>query len=303
MRPIIALVLGGGGSRGLAHIGVLEVLRREAIPLDFIVGTSMGGIVGVLYALGMETPAIAEALKVAMGVNFAQSRTLRDLKLVSARARQERMREQLQSIIGDKNFGDLQIPVTLMATDMVYGTEVALDSGELIPALLATSAVPILFPPVRLQGQHLADGGIIDSLATHVAVNGGAGRIIAVDVYPQLEKHNPWNDPLSAIMGIQLPAMLTGNNQRRGAPNPLSAMWRAVRIMTWYLHQQRLQAHPPDVLLRPEVDDLGSLDFTDMLRPIAAGRQAAEAQLAALRELTNPTAATQGEDLAGRVVG
>lgn len=285
MRPIIALVLGGGGSRGLAHIGVLEVLRREAIPVDFIVGTSMGGIVGVLYALGMDTAAIAEALKMAMGVNFTQSRTLRDLKLVSARARQERLQEQLQPIVGGKSFSDLQLPVTLMATDMLHGTEVALDSGDLTPALLATSAVPILFPPVRWQGHHLADGGIIDSLATHVAVDKGAERVIAVDVYPQLEKHNPWNDPLSAIMGIQLPTLLTNSNRRRGDPNPVSAMWRAVRIMTWYLHQQRLQAHPPDILLRPEVDDLGTLDFTDMERPIAAGRQAAEARLADLRAL------------------
>lgn len=285
-HPSTALVLGGGGSRGLAHIGVLEVLRRENVPIDFIVGTSMGGIVGVLYALGLTPDTLAAALYTAMGVNFAQSRTLRDLKLVSARARQLRLREQLTQIVGDKRFDDLQLPVTVMATDMVHGQEVAVDSGDLVTGLLATSAVPGVFPPVRWKGKHLADGGVIDSLATHVAYAKGAARVIAVDVYPQLEKHNPWNDPISAIMGIQFPSNLLGSQRNPvKTPNALASMWRSVRVMTWHLHQLRLQAHPPHLLLRPEVDDIGSLDFKDLDRPIQAGREAAEAQIEALRAL------------------
>ena len=287
MRPIIGLVLGGGGSRGLAHIGVLDILQRENVPLDFIVGTSMGGIVGVLHGLGLAPDALAAALSTAMGVNFAQSRTLRDLKLVSARARQTRLREQLTRIVGNKTFADLQIPVTVMATDMLHGAEVAVDSGDLVTALLATSAVPGVFPPVRWKGYHLADGGVIDSLATHVAYDKGADRLIAVDVYPQLEKHNPWNDPISAIMGIQFPSNLLGSQREPvKTPNALSSMWRAVRVMTWHLHQLRLADHPADVLLRPEVDDIGSLDFKDLDRPIQAGRAAAEANLAALQALS-----------------
>lgn len=285
-RTLLGLVLGGGGSRGLAHIGVLEVLRRENVPIDFIIGTSMGGIVGVLYALGLTPDTLAAALYTAMGVNFAQSRTLRDLKLVSARARQLRLREQLTQIVGDKTFDDLQLPVTVMATDMVYGQEVAVDSGDLVTGLLATSAVPGVFPPIRWQGKHLADGGVIDSLATHMAYAKGAGRIIAVDVYPQLEKHNPWNDPISAIMGIQFPSNLLGSQRNPvKTPNALASMWRSVRVMTWHLHQLRLQDHPPHVLLRPEVDEIGSLDFKDLDRPVQAGREAAEAQIEALRAL------------------
>jgi NTE family protein len=282
-RPKIGLVLGGGGSRGLAHIGVLEVLVREGIPVDLIVGTSMGGIVGVLFGLGLSPAQIAQELSPLQGISF-----INRLKLISSRGRQQRAREHFAELLEDKTFADLTLPVTLMAVDMVHGQEVTLAEGPLLPAVLASSAVPGAFPPVNHNEMQLADGGVIDSLATHVAYAQGADRIIAVDVYPPLEKDKPWTDPISAIMGLQLPPGLfsTSGLGTDKIPTAAASMWRSVRVMTWYLHQQRLAAHPPHVLLRPEVSNYGSLDFKDVDSPRRAGAVATERCLKELQALS-----------------
>ena len=367
--PKIGLVLGGGGSRGLAHIGVLEVLLREQIPIDLIIGTSMGGIIALLFALGYSPGEIAQKMQslqqsgalnmkrvtnrlqkhlppdFLMGLGMGsllglflvlarsitrKARGARAMKyidplvgatlggvmgflvarlrnlpqtaadsltsqrkaltlktLIGSRARQRRVHNQLLDALHGKTFTDLAIPVTVMAVDMLHGEEIKLNEGPLLPAVLASSAVPGAFPPVKHNGRELADGGVIDSLATHVAFEQGAQKVIAVDVYPALEKDNPWTDPLSAIMGFQLPSNIfsTSGDGPDQIPTAAASMWRSVRVMTWHLHQQRLIAHPPDVLLRPAVDRYGSLDFKDVTGPIQAGVEAAERHLEELKAL------------------
>jgi NTE family protein len=362
-RPKIGLVLGGGGSRGLAHIGVLEVLQRENIPLDLIVGTSMGGIVAVLFALGHSPAEIAQEMQALqghpltqqLGVRLREHTTPLDLilgaglggtiglllalarnpleqrqktltmkqldrvvgpsigglvgllfilarnsaqrasneragrmsPLLGARTRQQRVRNHLATSLAGKTFADLSLPVSLMAVDMRHGEEVVLNKGPLLPAVLASSAVSGAFPPVKYNGVELADGGVIDSLATHVAFEQGAEKVIAVDVYPALDTENPWTDPLSAIMGFDLPPNIfsTSGAGPDRIPRAAAAMWRSVRVMTWHLHQKRLAAHPPAVLLRPAVDNYGSLDFKDVTGPIQAGIEEAERHLAELKAL------------------
>lgn len=283
-QPRVSLVLGGGGSRGLAHVGVLQVLKRANIPIDFIVGTSMGGIVGALFALGHHPNSIAEQMILQM-----EGSNLLNFNLFSARSRQRGLQEQLYPVVGDKTFADLDIPLTLMAVDMVQGCEVKLSEGALMPALLATSAVPAVFPPVEVGGRQLSDGGVIDSLATHIAYEQGADLIIAVDVYPALQLDQPWADPLSAIAGLNLISSLPFNlpEDWERIPSALAAMWRASRVQTWHLHQQRLKEYPPDVLLRPLVDDYGSLDFKDVRGPLEAGASEAERHLPAIQMRLN----------------
>lgn len=281
MRPKVALVLGGGGSRGLAHLGVLEVLKREGIPVDLIVGTSMGGIVGALYAAGYEPEMLAE--------RFSQLHfnNLLGLNLFSARARQRTVLTWLEEPFADKTFADLDIPLVVTAVDVVHGVEVTLDSGPLIPALLASSAMPAIFPPVEYEDMRLADGGVIDSLATHVAVERGAERVIAVDLQPPLDSENVWGDPINEIIGFEMPfGLFTGNGVR--SPSMLASIWRSSRIMIWNLHRARLEAHPPDVLLTPLVSAYGSLDFKDTEGPRRAGCEEAEGHLDALRRLVRP---------------
>ncbi len=280
MRPKIGLVLGGGGSRGLAHIGVLEVLAREHIPIDLIVGTSMGGIIGALFAFGVSPHQLAKRLASLRGT------TLFSMNLFSARARQRNIEIQLNEVLQNKTFADLKIPLTVMTVDMVNGREVPITEGLLIPALLATSAVPAVFPPVEIDGMQLLDGGVIDSLATHIAFEHGAERVIAVDVYPPLEVETPWIDPMSAIMGFQLPFGLVGSaGLQTRTPSMLASIWRATRVMAWHLHEERLNHHAPHVLLRPAVNDYGSLDFRDVQGPMTAGIEETERHLGEIRAL------------------
>ena len=274
----VGLVLGGGGSRGIAHIGVLQVLVRERIPIDLIVGTSMGGIVGVLFALGFSPEQLADRM------TALQHDPPIHLRRLSARSRQGMLRHLLSEALSGKTFADLRIPTTLMAVDMVQGTEVALNKGPLMPAVLATSAVPVIFPPVEFNGMQLADGGVIGSLATHAAFEQGANKVIAVDIEPPLEKDNPWVDPISAITGLQLP-FLFGSSESANTPGTLASMWRAARVMAWHIHRERLLAHPPDVLLRPKVEHYASLDFKDVRGILLAGTAEAERHLAELKAL------------------
>jgi NTE family protein len=279
-RPRVALVLGGGGSRGIAHVGVLEVLKQAKVPIDLIVGTSMGGIVGAMYAAGADSQSMAERLERLNGMN------LLNINVFSQRARQQRVREELNQGLKGLSFEDLKIPLVVTAVDMLSGAEVALSEGNLIQALLASSAVPAVFPPVKINGMELADGGVIDSVATHVAFQYDPQIVIAVDVYPQLDQQNPWTDPLSAIMGMNIPIM-SATLPWATAPNPVSSLWRAVRVMTWHLHEERLKAHPPHVLLRPPVGETGSLDFSDTQAPYFAGMQEAQEHLGEILALVD----------------
>ncbi|WP_119065812.1 patatin-like phospholipase family protein [Aggregatilinea lenta] len=281
----IALVLGGGGSRGMSHLGVLEVLDREGIHVDLIVGTSMGAIVGTLYALGYEPAFLAERF------GQLQLNTLLGVNLFSARARQRTVAAWLEEPLAGKTFADLKIPLVVTAVDMVHGREVELDEGPLIPALLASSAMPAVFPPVEHDDMHLADGGVIDSLATHVAAERGADKIIAVDIQPPLSEERIWGDPLYDIIGFGMPFGLFTSGPG-GSPSMLASIWRSSRIMTWHLHQSRLDAHPPDVLMTPEVGGYGSLDFKDTEGPRQAGIAEAERHIEALRALAS---AREGE--------
>jgi NTE family protein len=287
VRPKIGLVLGGGGSRGIAHIGVLMVLVREKIPVDLIVGTSMGAIVGTAYALGYEPQIIADNIVKNLGGS-----SLLNLNFFSARARQRAVEKQLAPGIADKTFADLDIPVTVMTTDMLHGKEVPISEGPLMPALLASSAVPGVFPPIKQNGMELMDGGVIDSLATHVAFDNGAQKVIAVDVDPGLDRDNPWVDPISAVVGIELPfdAFSFAREWSR-VPSAMASIWRSVRVRTIFIHEARLEMHPPDVLLKPDIANYASLDFKDIQGPMQAGINAAEAQIDAIRALVSEESA------------
>ena len=287
-RPKIGLVLGGGGSRGIAHIGVLMVLVREQIPIDLIVGTSMGAIVGTSYALGHEPQVIADNIVKNLGGS-----SLLNLNIFSARARQRAVQKQLAPAVEGKTFADLNILVTIMTTDMLHGKEIPISEGPLMPALLASSAVPGVFPPIKQDGMELMDGGVLDSLATHVAFENGAERVIAVDVDPGLDRDNPWVDPISAVVGIDLPFDAFSFARDWGRiPSAMASIWRSVRVRTIFIHEARLEQHPPDVLLKPDVADYASLDFKDVQGPMQAGINAAEEQVDAIRALVEEESAT-----------
>lgn len=264
-QPRLNLVLGGGGARGLAHIGVLKALEQAEIPVGYLAGTSMGGLVGALYAAGWSAEQIeAEALSM---TSFRSLIKLIDL----APARRgllegQRVWDYLCEMLGENlSFDQLKLPLAVVAVDLCTAREVVLDQGPVVEAVLATTAVPGLLPPVTRDGCQLADGGILNNLPTNVARAHGHGPVIAIDVSPSF--------PLQ-------PASTPTDEDRLWPaifPQFAQDFFIAELIMVNALTLARLEQSPPDLLLKPPIPSAISIfwGLTRAAEAIAAGEEAA----------------------------
>lgn len=285
------LVLSGGGARGMAHIGVIRVLERERIPVDCIVGTSMGAVVGSLYASGMTAAEIESGLRAldwnAMFVDridrrvFTQRRKAEDRSLLAKGGFGLRdgsltvppslfegqrlaiaLRAALLPSANIPRFDDLPIPYRAIGTDLETGDAVAMDHGDLVNAVRASMAVPGALAPVSYGDRSLVDGGMSLNLPVEIAQGWGAKRIIAVDIGAPLKKREQLTDPFSITDQMVTALMLKETRRQR----------------------ERLDAD--DVLIIPELGDLSSADFTAGLdQGIALGEQAALAALPQLQTM------------------
>jgi NTE family protein len=173
----IALVLGGGSARGLAHIGVLKVIKRYNIPVDMVVGTSIGSLIGAAYALDIP---LEEVESKAVKISWWQ---LTDFIISKIGFLEGRNLEQvIRDTINEKGFEDLKIPLAVVTTDIENGEEVVITSGELCKVIRASCSIPSIFSPVRIDGRLLVDGGLRNSVPSEAARRLGASFIIAVDV-------------------------------------------------------------------------------------------------------------------------
>ena len=210
----IGLALGGGGARGLAHIGVLKVLERENIPIDLITGTSMGAIIGGAYALNKDISAIEKIAekysKISeFNIDFSFNEKEREDKpfflkkmsdflkkgyILNLELRRkyidegEGIKKIIKDLVGDKAFTDTKIPFAVVAADLVKGEKVILNQGKLFDALLASSSIPGMFPPVILDKKILVDGGIVDVVPIQAAQSLGANFVIGVNVGQTIKK-------------------------------------------------------------------------------------------------------------------
>lgn len=185
------LALGGGSARGLAHVGVIQVLEAYNIPIDIIAGTSIGSVVGSLYAAGASIDQLEEA---ALSMKKSKTLFLIDLALPhSGLISGKRIEEMLNDLaLEDKTFDDLKIPFAAVATDVESGAEVILNQGKVIDAVRASIAIPGIFTPVKYQDYFLVDGGIVDPVPVDVVQKMGADIIIAVS----LARINPYTTVL-----------------------------------------------------------------------------------------------------------
>ncbi|MFA6078451.1 MAG: patatin-like phospholipase family protein [Candidatus Omnitrophota bacterium] len=176
-KRCVTLVLGGGSARGLAHIGVLKVLERERIPIDNIVGTSMGAFIGAGYATGIPLEKMEEKAH-KFSIKRLLDPTLPKIGLLSG--------DKLESIIKDtienRAFDDCRIPFTVVTTDIEKNEEVSYKEGNLAKIVRASCSWPGIFNPVRIDGRLLVDGGIKNSVPTKIARKDGCDYMIAVDV-------------------------------------------------------------------------------------------------------------------------
>jgi NTE family protein len=286
------LVLSGGGARGMAHIGVIKVLERERIPVDCIVGTSMGAVVGSLYASGLSATEIETQMRaldwntmfvdridrsVFTARRKAEDRSflakggfgLRDGKvgvppsLFEGQRLAVALRAALLPSATIDRFDDLPIPYRAVGTDLETGDAVAMDQGDLVNAVRASMAVPGAFSPVSYGERSLIDGGVAMNLPVEVAQKWGARRIIAVDIAATLKTRDQLLDPFS-ITDQMITALMQKESRR-----------------------QRDRLGPRDVLIVPELVDLGSADFAGgMDKGVALGEVATVAalpQLASMR--------------------
>lgn len=275
-RPRIGLALGGGGARGLAHIGVLRALDRAGILVDSIAGTSMGGLVGALYAAGVPLEKVQEEV-LRLGQVKEQLRLV-DVSISAAglSVRGRRVYNMMADLLGeDLTFTDLRLPLAMVATDIRAGREVVLQGGLVIDAVRATISVPGVFMPVDLGDYRLVDGGVLDNVPVDVARGMGATKVVAVDVLPSFSQNLPGMEPVEA--GIQLPF----------APLYLNETYHVLMIMIAAQTENRLRQHPPDLLIRPTLPGSVTLltGFNRAADIIDAGDAAAEAALPAIRAL------------------
>ncbi len=272
-RPTVGLALGGGGARGLAHVGLLKVLTREGIPIDYIAGTSMGGILGALYSIGMPLDQIeAEAARIGGRRTMLG---LADIQISqTGLLRGARIQAHLASLIGaERTFAELTTPLAIVASDMNSGREVVFQEGRVIDALRATMSVPGVFRPYELGPYRLVDGGILNNVPTDIVRRMGATVVIAQDVLPQYSLNVPGEPPLISPMALG------------GLPRVYNDFWQIESIMISAITELRLIMSPPDVLIWPNLPaNMGLfLGFDRAHIAIAAGEEAAEQALPRIR--------------------
>ncbi len=176
-KPKIGLALGSGGARGFAHLGIIKILKEENIPIDLIAGSSMGALVGAFYGAGQDINKLyklANAFKRKYYLDF----TVPKMGFIAG----NRVRELIRIFTKDKTIEELDIPVSIVATDLLKGERVVFNKGSIAKAVRASIAIPGIFVPEKVNGRLLVDGGVVDKVPISVVKEMGADIIIAVDV-------------------------------------------------------------------------------------------------------------------------
>jgi NTE family protein len=289
-RPRIGLVLSGGGARGVAHIGVLKVLEQQHVPIDAIAGTSMGAVVGGLYASGLsarEIEAIMTSLNwqeafrdlppredltlrrkqedqnflVKFPLGIRGGKVLLPKGLIQGQRLNQILRRLTLPMARITNFDELPTPFRALATDLETGDGVTLDSGDLTSAMRASMSAPGVFAPVERDGRLLVDGGISENLPVDIARAMGVDILIVVDVGSPLLTREKLNSV--PVISNQMIAILIQRNTRE--------------------QLEKLKAQ--DILIAPPLGDTSSFDFGNVKRVIAVGERAAQASVERLAAL------------------
>jgi NTE family protein len=182
---LVGVALGAGGTRGFAHVGVLETLAKHGVPIDFIAGTSIGSVVGTLWAFGHPPDEIMRM--VAATRDYLIRWTVPTRSLLSSRG----IREHIEASARGRHFEDSPVPLAFVATDIHTGGRVVLREGKLAPACLASSSIPGVFPAVELDGRYLIDGGICEPVPTATVAELGAQLCIGVTLGVRRDEQGP----------------------------------------------------------------------------------------------------------------
>ena len=290
-RPRIGLVLGGGGARGAAHIGVLRELERLRVPVDAIAGTSMGAVIGGLYAAGMTPQELEELISdidwvavfqdaprredlsyrrkqddVDFPVDFElglnRGRLQLPMGLIQGQKLSPLLRELTLDVAHISNFDALPTPFRAVASDIETGEPVVLSQGDLTLAMRASMSAPGIFAPVTVDGRMLVDGGLVGNLPIQAIREMGVDIIIAVDVEFPLYSREELNSAVG-ITGQVLTILIRKETQR-----------------------QLAKLGEKDILIRPQLGSFGSTNFAEITEAVQPGAAATRTQSVRLRTLS-----------------
>jgi NTE family protein len=251
----VGLALGGGYARGLAHIGVIELLEREGIPIDLVAGTSIGALVGALYT---HTQDISVIKKQAKQIDIAGVTALVDLTLPrSGIIAGKRVTGFLHRMLGDTQFEDLKLPLSCVATDIISGDEIVINEGSVLEAVRASISIPVIFSVVQKQGHFLVDGGLVNPVPVSVARAMGADFVIAVDVTPdKTERENYLKEHVE-----------------KKTPNIFHVMVQSIYITTYL--SARKDTEGADAIIHPHLAYISPGEFHRAAEAILEGEMAA----------------------------
>ncbi len=268
----VALALGGGGSRGYAHIGVLRRLEAKGFRVRALAGTSAGGIIAAAYAAG-HTPDEMEDLFSKLDQSKLFARGAREgpglLGLSGAI-------KELENVFGDLTFEDLPIPCGVVAVDINTGTEVHLCEGRIVDALLATVAVPGVFPPKMYGEMQLVDGAVLNPVPVSLARSLGP-RLPVIAVVLEGLAERPAGRLPAFPLPVPVPVQVVVRLTRSRVAQAFNIFLQSVDVGSRKLAEMKLRMDAPDVIIRPDVKGVGLLDAVDVHRIVHAGEEATDA--------------------------
>lgn len=251
-RPKVGIALGAGGARGLAHIGVLKVFEEENIPIDYIAGSSIGSLIGVLYANGTDL-AMIEELSTQIKRNQMIDLTIPKKGLIVG----NKVQELIRLLTHRKNLEDLKIPTAVVATDLVTGERVVFREGPIDIAVRASISIPGVFEPVYLGEQILVDGGVVDRIPISVIKEMGADITIGVNVVPPFGKTR--------------------------IENIFDVITQSIIIM----EREIMSQHIPiaDCLIHPDLCEISPTDFSNVRECVQQGEETTRREIKKIKEL------------------
>lgn len=314
-RKKIGLALGGGAARGLAHIGVLEVLQKEGIPIDMVAGTSAGAIVGALYAQGKDVDQIKS-----LAQDFGSRKLAHFVDPYLPKSgfiRGKKIQGLLVSYIGGIRFSDMRIPFACVATDIETGEEVVIDQGSVSEAVRASISIPGIFAVARWKGRYLVDGGVVNPVPVNVLKRMGASFIIAVNVIPEVseevhrlakEQQDNVRDPdiihkvsdkvhrlvkeerdylekFDIVHKVSEKVQQSTEEQRDSLrePNIIHVLLQSLNIGMYLLVKASLEY--ADVIIAPQVAHIGADDFHNVSECIRQGTLAAREAITEIKRI------------------
>lgn len=281
-KPKWALVLMGGGSRGLAHIGILNVLQKNGLTPDIIVGTSMGAVIGGLFASGISPTKLKEIANDFNLNNFIERPNLPFIKKKSqinildflmlesyknrllkklGLNREDKMEAYLRNLIGEVCIEELPVKFACNAVDLISGREIIFENGKLYKALRATMSLPILFEPTKIDDMLLLDGGVLNNAPVGIARNLDAHKVILVDVHKDIKEV-----PTEEIK------------------NTFQLLHRMVETMVAYTTEDKINR--ADLVIRIDLE-MDALDYSDYLRIVETGENIGNENIDKIKKLVS----------------